>query len=142
MIQTYEKFRMPDENKLNDFFVEVNWNPKDEKTNESKLLKITFPDGRTAMIKREYLNQMLFAIGNPDDQKKLIPQKLETVHWRKTILGVKATKDIKKGEMVNFPIEISFPCSTVKQIIGEHNFKKEVAKQQAKDMWKNPTMPK
>lgn len=140
MIQTYEKFRLPDENKQNDFYMEVNWNPEDKKTNDCKLIKVTFPNGKSAIIKREYLNQILFAIGNPEDQKKLIPQNFETVHWRETVLGIKATKDIKKDEMINFPIKISFPCTLVREAIGEEAWKREVAKGQQKDVWNKPTL--
>lgn len=128
MINNYERFRLPDENKDSELLVDVNWNAKDEKTNGCKILKFILPDGKEVMVKREYLNQVLFAIGNPEDQKKLIPQSMETVHWRETVLGVKATKDIRKGEMINFPIKISFPCTLVREIIGEDAWRKEVTR--------------
>lgn len=119
MLTTYEKFRLQDEDKKNDFFLEVNWEENNEKINECKIIKVIFPNGDVSFIKREYLNSMLFMFGTEDDQRKMIPQTLETVHWRKTVLGVRANKDIHKGEMINFPLEISFPCKFTQQIIGE-----------------------
>lgn len=110
---------MIDKAKQHDFFAEVNWEPENKESNESKLVKFTFPNGDTCLVERDHLNQMLFAIGTEEDQRKMIPQELETVHWRRTVLGLKATKDIRAGEMINFPIEISFPCTLAQEIIGE-----------------------
>lgn len=118
MIETHERFRMMDLDKKNNFFIEVNWNPNDDKTNQCKVLKIEFPNGDTTFLDRKHFNELLFAIGKPEDQQKMIPQTTETVHWRRTTLGVKATKDIRKGEMMNFPIEISFPCGLANEIIA------------------------
>lgn len=119
MIDSHQKFRIPDENKVRDLVLEVNWNPKDKKTNQSKVIRVIYPDGSEAKIRREHLNAMLFALGNPEEQMKMIPQKVERVHWIRTTLGVKATKDIKKGEAINFPIEISAPCSLAQEILGD-----------------------
>lgn len=133
MINDYEKFVLPDENKEKNVIVEVNWNLKDEKVKGCKVLRFTFPNGDAMLVKREYLNQILFAIGNPEDQRRMIPQNMETVHWRETVLGIKATKDIRKGEMINFPIKISFPCTLVKEVIGEKEWQKNVDKQRARE---------
>ncbi len=106
MITHYEKFRLIDENKENEFTAEVNWNPKDKDSNESKLVKFTFPDGRTAIIKREHLLGMLFAISAEDEQRKMIPQKITRVRNYETVLGIKASKDIYKDEMINVRVKI------------------------------------
>ena len=135
MILDYQKFQIPDQNQANTIIAEVNWKPEDPATNESKIIRLTLPDGKQLFVKREDFNQILFAIGDPESQRNLIPQKLETVHWRRTMLGVKAKKDIKKGELVTFPIEISFPCTTAKQIIGDRSFRHAVAKETKKDKW-------
>lgn len=110
---------MIDKSKKNDFFAEVNWKQDDKATNECKVIKFTFPNGDECLVDRDHLNQMLFAIGTPEDQRKMIPQEIEMVHWRRTVLGIKATKDIHAGEMINFPIEISFPCTLAQEIVGE-----------------------
>lgn len=115
MIKNYEKFRLIDKAGRNDFFCNVNWNPEDEDTNECKIFKFTFPDGKEAHVERKHLLEILFACGRAEDQQKMIPQTLETVHHYKTVLGIKANKDIGKGEMVNFPVELSVPCSALRE---------------------------
>ena len=109
MLKTHEKFRFVDENKDNEFYAEVNWNPKDKDSNECKLIKFTFPDGKISVIRRDVLNSVLFAIGTEEDQRKMIPQKLTEVRWYESVLSVRAKKDIQKGELVTFPIKLSIP---------------------------------
>jgi hypothetical protein len=116
MITEYQKFRIPDHSGKNHIEAEVNWND-DDAINECKVIKLTFPDGNKSFVKREDLNQILFSIGNADDQKKLIPQKIQLVHWYESKVGVRATKDIKRGEQVVFPVKFSVPC-TNKDVIG------------------------
>lgn len=115
MLTEYEKFRLIDEAGKNEFYVEVNWKEKDEATNKCQIFKFTFPDGKEAFVQRKYLLDLLFYCGKPEDQQKMIPQTLETIHHYKTVLGIKATKDIKKDGMINFPVELSIPCSALRQ---------------------------
>lgn len=117
MIKSHEKFRILDENKLNNFTAEVNWNEKDEKTNNCKMLRIIFPDGKECIMKKEQFTALLFAIGNEEEQRKMIPQKITRVRWYETVLSIKATKDIRKGESITFPIKLTMP-SEEEQIIG------------------------
>jgi len=116
MIDTYEKFRMLDENKKNDFYIEVNYDY--DKDNQSNILKVTFPNGDICYLKRNLLNELLFALGNPEEQKKMIPQTLTRVKWYETVVSVKAKKDIQKGENITFPIKISLPTEK-QEVIGE-----------------------
>lgn len=109
MLTTHEKFRMIDENKQNEFFVEVNRNPKDPKSNECKLVIFTHPDGTETTVKREHLISMLFTFGTEDQQRNMIPQRITEQTFYKTVLGIKATKDIAKGEMINVPVQIPLP---------------------------------
>lgn len=118
MITHYEKFRIIDENKEKEFFVEVNWDEKDEKTNNCKILKITFPNGDQVLVKKEYLNSMLFAIGTAAEQQKMIPQTIKRSKWYETIISVKAKKDILKGENITFPLKITLP-SVEQEAIAE-----------------------
>lgn len=118
MIKDHQKLRVPDENKEKDFFIDVNWNPKDSKTNECKLLRVTFPNGDVALVKREHFNAILFAIGTAEDQRKLIPQKQMRVKWYETVVSVKATKDISRGESITFPIKLSLPA-VEEEVLGE-----------------------
>ena len=120
MLKSHEKFNIVDSNMASqNFFWEVNWNPKDELTNDCKVVKMTLPDKSVVFVDRKILLEVLFAIGKPEDQQKMIPQTLETIHHYKTVLGIKATKEIAKGEMINFPVELSVPCAALNQdVIG------------------------
>lgn len=117
MIHFHEKF-MFGEGGSTQFFAEVNWHPKDKNTNECKVVRFTFPDGKQTLVKREHLHSMLFAIGRPEDQAKLVPSKLETIRNLETVLGIKATKNIEKGEMINVRVKIPIPLTT-DEVIGE-----------------------
>lgn len=127
MLKDYNKFRIVDENKSKDFFAEVNWNRKDKSSNECKLVKFTFPNGDEALVKKELLISMLFSMGNPEEQRGMIPVKVQPVHWRTVQVSMKATKDIREGEdIVMNPIRVSIPCDQVKDIMGVDSWKKEV----------------
>jgi len=118
VIEDYTKFQLPDINNENNLIAEVNWEDK-EATNKSKVIKITFPDGKHMFLKREDLNQILFAIGDPESQRRLIPQTLTTVHWYESVVGVTVKEDIPKGGKVRFPVKFSVACNNVKQVIGD-----------------------
>ena len=120
MLDTYEKFVMIDKAKKNDFFAEVNYDGESNPdSGKCKTIRFTFPDGREAFVERDHITQMIFAIGKPEDQRKLIPQKITRVHHYKSTVGVKATKDIAKGEMINFPVNFSVDCNIAEELIGE-----------------------
>lgn len=85
------------------WYIEVNWKPEDEKTNECKILKITFPDGTEQLMKKEHLIAVLFALGNAAEQREMIPQKITKVRKFNKMLQVTATKDVQKGEKMIFP---------------------------------------
>ena len=110
MLTEHEKWKLGD-----GFFCEVNWNPENELTNNCQVFKFTLPNDEVFYVERKHLLEILFACGKSEDQQKMIPQTLETIHHYKTILGIKATKDIGKGEMMNFPVELSVPCSALRQ---------------------------
>ena len=127
MLSGHEKFKLIDINGRPAATVEVNWNPEDKETNECKILKFTYPDGTVSYVERKLLNELLFAIGKPEDQRKMIPQIDRKVRWYETVLGVIATKDIRKGETINFPIKITLP-SIEEEVIGELSKKYNVDK--------------
>ena len=116
MLKEFYHLRLPDMNHKKDIEMEVNWNPADNTLNDCQVVKFIFPDKTEAYIKREDLNFFLFTIGKPEDQQKMIPQKLTKVKWYETVVGVKATKDIRKGENITFPIKISLPAEEVDAI--------------------------
>lgn len=109
MLRTHEKLRLSDLNKENDLLIEVNWDMKDKKSNDCQLLRFHYPNGAVATIKREDFNAILFLIGTPSQQRDLVPQKVTTIRNIETTLGIKATKNIQKGEMINVPVKIPVP---------------------------------
>ena len=132
MISSFEKFTLHDEAKENDFYAEVNWDAHDRTSNHSQLVRFTFPDGKTALVKRELLNTLLFVIGKPEDQRKMIPQKLQPVHHFEQKLEVTVKQDIPKGGTIVFKHNGSIPCLLTKEFIGDAEFNKEVQKEMAK----------
>lgn len=105
MIRSHQSFRFADRGTGLEFFAEVNWNGADD----CKRVRFTFPNGDKVVIERDALNAMLFAIGTPEDQRKMIPEVRTTNRHYETIVGVKATKDIKRGEEIVFPISLTLP---------------------------------
>lgn len=132
MISYYEKFRLLDEGKKHDFYVEVNWDKKNKAVKDCKLIKFTFPDGGQAIVKRELLNALLFTIARADEQREMIPVKVQPVHWKEVQVKIKATKDIRKGEdIIMSPFKISVPCDQTKEILGVDAWNKEVQRQRS-----------
>ena len=130
MLETFEKFLIPDLGKKNKFFVEVNWNPEDELTNQCKVLKCTFPNGDQIFIEKKHLIELLFSIGSPEEQRKMIPQKILRTRNYETMIGVTAKKDIKKGEKINFPLKITLPTFEQEAIaeLLPKGFRKQIMK--------------
>lgn len=108
MIKSYEKLKVPDENKKQDLIMEVNWNLHDKQTNDCKYIRVTMGE-KTAVVKKEHLNAVLFAIGTEEEQRKMIPQVERRSRWYETVVSVKTTKDIKRGQELTFPIKLSLP---------------------------------
>ena len=118
MITRHEKFRLPDVNNQNDWFIEVNWNKKDKKTNECKVVKVTHPDGSESLLKREQLHSVLFAIGNAAEQREMVPQSQKITRVYETTISVKAKKRVEKGEEITFPLRLTLPEKN-QDIIGQ-----------------------
>ena len=126
MIKGHEKIRLPDENKEHDLVLEVNWNPKDKKSNECKLIRVTHPDGKESVIRKEHFMAALFAIGNEEEQRKMIPAVKRTSRWYETVVSVEAKKDIAKGDKITFPIKLTLP-TVEEEVIAD--MKRDIAKQ-------------
>ena len=126
MITGYEKLKVPDQGGSEDLIFEVNYSDQPEVQN-CQTLKITYPDGTHGYLKREHLMSVLFAIGRPEDQRKLIPQKLVTIRKYQTMLGIVAKKDIKKGEKIDVEVDIPLPpieqeiISEAKNLLAKSN---------------------
>ena len=118
MLSGFYKLKLPDLNNKHPIELQVNWNPKDEKTNKCQVIKFTWPDGTESYIKKEDLLFFLFSIGSPDEQVKMTPTQVTRVRKFKRMYGIEAKRDIKKGEKINVEIEIPLP-DIVDEIIGE-----------------------
>ncbi len=105
MLKGYEKMELPDKSKHRNVKFEVNWN---EDVNDCKAVRVTI-DGKSAVIDTKYLNSFLFMIGDPESQKKMIPQKTKNVRHFSKVVTIEATKDIPKGQKIHIPVEISVP---------------------------------
>ena len=117
MIQGYEKFRIEDKAGRNDFFIEVNYDDNKE-TKDCKTLKVTFKGGEVAYVKRDHFLAMIFAIGRPEDQVKLIPQKIIRKRRFEGMVQMTATKDIKEGEKIISTCYHDLP-DLVEEVIGD-----------------------
>lgn len=115
MIKGYEKLKIPDENKAQNIIAEVNWNVHDPKSMNCKLIRFSMGD-KVAVVKKEHLMAVLFAIGNEEEQRKMIPTTTLRSRWYETVVSVKATKHIQKGEEITFPIKLSLPTQEDEQV--------------------------
>lgn len=133
MIQDYQKFSFPDKKTGHGITAEVNWDTEDPAINDAKIIKFSFPKQKEFFVERSHLNEILFALGSPEDQRRLIPQNFKSVHWSEHQIEMVAKKDIRKGETIKTgPFKISVPCTIIRSIIGEDRWKKEVDKERKK----------
>lgn len=121
MLSSHESFRFADRGTGKEFHAEVNWNGDDKCEN----VRFTFPNGDKVTIKRNELNAMLFAMGNADDQRKMIPQYERRSRWYETVVSVVAKNRIEKGEKITFPLKLTLPTFE-EEVIAE--MKKDVLK--------------
>ena len=118
MLKGYEKLRIPDENKVNEMVWEVNWNPYDKETNNCKYIRVTFPGGKVSLVKKDYMTAALFAIGNAEEQRNMVPMVQTRSRWYETMISVVAKKKIEKGEKITFPLKLTLPTFS-QEIIAE-----------------------
>lgn len=62
-----------------------------------------------AVIALGDLRSVIFALSSPKEQRSMLPLQMVTQRNYKTVLGIIATKDIKKGETINFQVDIPLP---------------------------------
>lgn len=124
-------FRIPDKSG----HLKITGVARHEEGKKPDVIELEVNKAGKAIVSIKDMNQILFALSDREDQMKLTPLTQQPVHWRKTMLGVTATKDVKKGERLNFPIEISFPCTNMREIMGAKVFDAAVASEQRKDKW-------
>lgn len=55
------------------------------------------------------IRTILFALSDTKAQRDMLPIQMVTQRKYQTVLGIKADRDIKKGEMINFKVDIPLP---------------------------------
>ncbi len=117
-LQEWRKFAMADASGHGGEVVfEVNWNSMVRKKG---LIKISV-NGETAVVSRDHLWGILFMLGSAEEQEKLVSpfmKKTQVTNFFK-IIGVTAMKDIKKGELLNVPLEFTLSPETNQIKIGK-----------------------
>ena len=97
--------------------LEVNWNPLDEATNNCKKVKVVHADGQEVVINFDNLLASVFAMGKNEDQTRMVPHQISSVRNYQTTLGIKASKDIKKGDMINVRVSIPLPLTQEQTVL-------------------------
>ncbi len=97
---------------------EVNWSDAEDVRNCQRIRIAFEKDAKPFVIKKEELNALTFAMGNRQEQMKMIPQVETRSRHYETVLGITATKDIKKGEKIVVPVSLALPTFE-EEIIAE-----------------------
>jgi len=110
--------------------IEVNWN---KLVKQKGFIKLTIGE-EEIVLSREHLYAILFIVGSAAEQEKMIsPFLKKTLVTKYTkIIGITATKDVKKGEFLNVPLEFTLNPETRQVIIGKGSLgtiKKAIEKQ-------------
>lgn len=97
--------------------IEVNWN---KLVKNKGYIKISI-DGKEAVLSREHLYAILFIVGSASEQEKMITPFLKKTQVTKytKMIGITATKDIRKGEFLNVPLEFTLNPETHQVVIGK-----------------------
>ena len=87
----------------NDLEILVNWN---EAVKPAKYIKFSV-GGNECVVKKEHFLHLAFTLANEREQDKLIIADVTEVFNRDTMITIKASKLIQKGESINIPVTIS-----------------------------------
>lgn len=96
---------------------EVNWNTLVKKKGYIRV-KV---DGHDAVIDRDQLWTILFMLGSAEEQEKLVSPFMKQTSVTKyfKMIGVTTTRDIKKGETINVPLDFTYNPESGKITIGK-----------------------
>jgi hypothetical protein len=96
---------------------EVNWN---KLVRKNGYIRISI-GGEESVISREHLWTILFMLGSAEEQQKLTSPFMKKTKVTKffKMIGVTAMKDLKKGEMLNVPLEFTLNPDTNQVVIGK-----------------------
>lgn len=97
--------------------VEVNWNSIAKRKG---YVKISI-NGEDCVVSREHLYSILFMLGSAEEQEKMAAPFMKQTSVLKffKMIGVTTVKDLKKGEMVNVPLEFTFNPIDKTMVVGK-----------------------
>lgn len=101
-----------------DLVAEIDWNEHVK----GKYIRLTIGKHRL-VIKKEYLLMVLFMLGDEGDQDKLLSPFVKQTKVLKffKLIGVIMTKDVRKGDTMNIPLEFTFNPENEVITIGKGN---------------------
>ena len=92
--------------------IEANWR---DKVIPCKEFKFTI-DGKVAVVDYDFLYQLLVIFSQEKDMDKLVRKTEEEIVSTRRQLTIKATKDVKKGEMLTMSVDFPVPKSILDRI--------------------------
>lgn len=103
----------------NEVSFEINWNSL---VRSKGYVKMTIGK-HSAVVSREQLWAIMFMFGSAEEQEKLISPFVKQTRVTKytRLLGVTTSRDIRKGELINVPLEFTFQPESGKITIGKGN---------------------
>jgi SET domain-containing protein len=110
MLKYKNTAKLKDLNEVNDFFIDINFDKK-----KREYVKVRVAD-KEALIDKQDLYLVAFAIADETIQEKLLPVKQVNVVEHTRAIKFKATKDIKKGETITANITYEVPKSIVEYL--------------------------
>lgn len=96
---------------------EVNWN---NLVKRKGYIKISI-DGLDCVVSREHLWSILFMLGSAEEQTKMVTPFMKKTRVTKyfKMLGITTSKDIRKGEMLNVPLDFTYNPEDHTIVIGK-----------------------
>ena len=97
--------------------IEVNWN---KLVRNKGFIKMSIGE-EEVVLSREHLYAILFIIGSAAEQEKMISPFLKKTRVTKyqKLIGITASKDIKRGEFLNVPLEFTYNPENHQIVIGQ-----------------------
>ena len=114
MIKGNRKLALQDlSNRGNDVSLEVNWN-RSRAVKNCKHIKVKIGDGAEAIISQNHLFALLMAISPPKEQERMVENYMDyqEVRNHQTVVDIKASVDIQKGQIFSVPMTISVNSAT------------------------------
>lgn len=112
------KFAMADLSGVgNEVTLEVNWNSL---VKRKGFIRIAI-EGKEAVVSREHMYALLFIVASAEEQEKMSSPFVTKTNVKKyfKMIGITATQDVKKGELLNVPLEFSLNPNDDSIIIGK-----------------------